>query len=54
MSTLEVETEIRSTARATATVAITDCGRASQRTRGFAWLALYEGGIAPQNRLWRL
>jgi hypothetical protein len=35
MSTLEVEKDLDSAAQATQAVAIIDCGRVSERTRGF-------------------
>ena len=64
MSTLEVETEIKQTARVTAAVAaaasacdrsgIIDCGRASERTQGVPLLLLFELGTPPTNKLFLL
>jgi hypothetical protein len=61
MSTLEVETEIKMTVRATDAVAeqalardrsgIVDCGRASERTQGVPLLLLFELGTPPTNKL---
>jgi hypothetical protein len=51
MNTLKVETEIKNSARATDTVEIVDCGRASERTQGFAFFLLWEVGTAPTNRI---
>ncbi|MBS0418579.1 MAG: hypothetical protein JSR66_12765 [Proteobacteria bacterium] len=61
MSTLEAETEITKTVRATDAVApeaaafgrlaIIDCGRASERTQGVPLLLLFEVGTPPTNRL---
>jgi hypothetical protein len=51
MSTLEVEMDLDNEAQATEAVEIIDCGRASERTRGFAFLFLFELGIPPNNSL---
>ena len=52
MSTLEAETDIESPVEeATQVVEIIDCGRASEHTRGFASLMLFEGGIPPHDKL---
>ena len=61
MSTLEIETEIKKTVRATDVVppeasasgrlAIVDCGRASERTQGVPLLLLFELGTPPTNKL---
>jgi hypothetical protein len=50
MSTLEAETEIKNTVQATEAVEIIDCGRASERTQGLAFLFLFELGIPPNDR----
>jgi hypothetical protein len=49
MSTLEIETEIKNAVQATDAVEIIDCGRASERTQGFAFLVLFEIGYPPYN-----
>ena len=54
MSTLEVETEIKNTVQATDAVEIIDCGRASECTRGFSFLLLFELGIPPNDKLFLL
>jgi hypothetical protein len=51
MSTLEAETEIKNTVQATEAVEIIDCGRASERTNGVAYLLFFELGTPPNNRL---
>jgi len=51
MSTLEAEKDTESPGETTGVVEIIDCGRASERTQGFAWLTMYEGGIPPHDRL---
>ena len=54
MSTLKVETEIKNSAQATDAVEIIDCGRASERTQGIAFLLLFELGIPPNDKLFLL
>ena len=51
MSTLEAEKDIKNTVQATEAVELIDCGRASERTRGFAYLILFELGTPPLNTL---
>jgi hypothetical protein len=61
MSTLEVETEITKTVRATEAIVspgrscgpigMMDCGRASERTQGVPLLLLFELGTPPTNKL---
>ena len=51
MSTLEAETDSKNTVQAAEAVAIIDCGRASERTRGTSWLILLELGVPPNNKL---
>lgn len=51
MSTLEAETEIKNTVQATEAVEIIDCGRVSERTKGVAYLLLFELGTPPTNKL---
>ena len=50
MSTLEIERKIKNTVQATEAVEIIDCGRASERTQGLAFLFLFELGIPPNDR----
>jgi hypothetical protein len=54
MNTLKVETEIKNSAQATDAVELIDCGRASERTQGFAYFLLWEAGTAPTNKLFLL
>jgi hypothetical protein len=50
MRTLDVETEIKNTARATEAVEIIDCGRASERTNGMTLMLLFELGHPTQQQ----
>ena len=50
MSTLEIERKIKNTVQATEAVEIIDCGRASERTQGLAFLLLFEAAIPPNDR----
>jgi hypothetical protein len=54
MSTLEAETELENTVQATEAIEIIDCGRASERTQGIAFLLLFELGIPPNDKLFLL
>jgi hypothetical protein len=47
MSTLEAEKDTTDTVETREVVEIIDCGPASERTRGFANLILFELGIPP-------
>jgi len=51
MSTLDAETEIKNTVRATEAVEIIDCGRASERTNGMTLMLLFELGTPPNNKM---
>ncbi len=52
MSTLEAETDIENPIEEeTEAVELIDCGRASEHTRGFSSLLLFEGGVPPHDRL---
>jgi hypothetical protein len=51
MSTLEVEKDLDNDVRATEAVAMTDCGRASERTHGAPFLLLWELNIPPYDTL---
>jgi len=51
MSTLEVEKDLEQEVQATEAVEILDCGRASEKTRGFPFLVFLEGGTPPFNTL---
>lgn len=51
MTTLEAETDVENTVEETQAVEMVDCGRASEQTRGFSALMLFEGGIPPHDRL---
>ena len=51
MNTLEAERDIKKTVQPTEAVAIIDCGRASERTRGTSFLILFELGAPPLNKL---
>ena len=48
MSTLEIERKIK--VQATEAVELIDCGRASERTQGLAFLLLFEAAIPPNDR----
>ena len=50
MNTLQIETEINNTVQATEAVDIIDCGRASERTQGGAWLIMFELSPPPNNK----
>ena len=50
MNTLEAETDIKKPAKTTEVVAIIDCGRASERTRGLLAFFLFELGIPPADK----
>ena len=54
MSTQEIERKIKNTVQATEAVEIIDCGRASERTQGIAFLLLFELGIPPNDKLFLL
>jgi hypothetical protein len=51
MSTLEIEKDLGSGVQATEAVEMIDCGRASERTRGFPIFILFELGIPPNDSL---
>jgi hypothetical protein len=51
MSTLEIEKDLGSEVQATEAVEIIDCGRASERTRGFPFALLFELNFPPNNML---
>ncbi len=51
MNTLEAETDIKKPVKATEVVAMIDCGRASERTRGTMYLILFELGFPPLDKL---
>ena len=51
MSTLDAETEIKNTVRATEAFEIIDCGRASERTNGMTLMLLFELGTPPNNKM---
>ena len=53
MSTLEVERDLEQEVQATEAVEIVDCGRASERTRGFPFMLLFELGVPPNDSLLR-
>jgi hypothetical protein len=51
MSTLDVETEIKSTVQTTAAAQLIDCGRISERTQGIPWTPLFELSLPPADKL---
>jgi hypothetical protein len=51
MSTLEIERDLDDEVLATEAVEITDCGRASEKTRGTPFLLLLELGIPPNDTI---
>jgi hypothetical protein len=51
MSTLEVEMDLNDNSAATAAVRMIDCGRATERTCGFAFIILFELGAPPNDGL---
>jgi hypothetical protein len=51
MSTLEAEKDVKKPVEATEAAEIVDCGRVSERTRGFSWYILFEGGAPPNNKM---
>jgi hypothetical protein len=51
MSTLEIEKDLDSEARAPEAIDMIDCGRASERTRGFPFMILFELNYPPNDTL---
>jgi hypothetical protein len=50
MCTLEAEMEIKTSVQVPKAVEMIDCGRASERIQGLAFLLLFEAAIPPNDR----